>query len=314
MAKLYVEEWQAHYGAPLQVDGDDADAAGVLAEDSPTFAITPEPSADPDRLAFVDGVRRGDAFLYLEDPDTHALAYGVAGAHACGAVLCAGGPPRIDHIRVDRLAIWGSGQSADLPPGPAGYAWRSVSISDTDHDAPLRNLQKRMRGAEGKLAEQLAEDGWTVVCDGPLNFARSTDLPVCGFVKTHHRPLLPVEDRPLIAELDRAQRTPLYAISDRYSCYLRLTGRGPWHGIARIEFPQSAGITEARRVADQMTLVLPRYAGVAHVDPRAPQNLQPIGALETQLSHRLGHPRQAALAVRAAAAAARVTTPVQGAR
>jgi hypothetical protein len=59
-----------------------------------------------------------------------------------------------------------------------------------------------------------------------------------------------------------------------------------------------------------MTLTLPRYAGVAHVDPRAPQNLQPIGALEAQLRHRLGHPRQAALAVRAAAATARITTPV----
>jgi hypothetical protein len=62
-----------------------------------------------------------------------------------------------------------------------------------------------------------------------------------------------------------------------------------------------------RRTADATTLALPRYAGVAHVDPRAPQNLQPIGGLEAQLSHRLGDQRQAAVAVRAAA---RLATPV----
>jgi hypothetical protein len=40
---------------------------------------------------------------------------------------------------------------------------------------------------------------------------------------------------------------------------------------------------------------------VRHIDPRAPQNLQPIGGLEDQLRRRLGHPRQAAQAVREAA-------------
>jgi hypothetical protein len=309
MAKLYVEEWQAHYGSPLQMDGDEAEGSGVLVEDSATFAIAPAPVEPPARLAFVDGVRRGDGFLYLEEDGL--LSHGVAGAHACGAVLCDGARPRVDHIRLDRLAIWGAGRLAELAPHPAGYAWRSVSIADTDHDAPLRALQKRMRDGEGRLAEQLALDGWAVVCDGPLNYARSTDLPVCGFVKTHHRPLLPLEERPRIAELGRAQRTPLFALSDRYSCYLRLVersdGHGPWHGVARIEFPQSAGLEQARRSADAMTLTLPRYAGVAHVDPRAPQNLQPIGALEAQLKHRLGDERQAALAVRAAA---RLAIPV----
>jgi hypothetical protein len=82
MAKVYVEEWQAHYGAPLQVDGDDAEGAGVLVEDAADFAITPAACPPPQRLAFVDGVRRGDGFLYLEEDGV--LSYGVAGAHACG--------------------------------------------------------------------------------------------------------------------------------------------------------------------------------------------------------------------------------------
>lgn len=312
---LYVEEWQAHYGTPLQIDGDDAaEGAGVVVEDHDEFAITPAASEPPERLAFVDGARRGDAYLYLEDADTGVLAHGVAGAHACGAVLCEHERLRCEHIQVDRLVIWGSGRVADVPAGPGGYAWRSVSIADSDHDAPLRELQHRMRQAEGDLAEQLAKDGWAVICDGPLNYVRSSDLPVCGFVKTHHRPLLPPEDCARIGELGRSQRTPLFSISDRYSCYARLVhrgaGHGPWHGIARLEMPQSVGLDEARRVADVMTTTLPRFAGVAHVDPRAPQNLQPIGALERQLRHRLGDSRQASLAVRAAAARARITPEI----
>jgi hypothetical protein len=34
--------------------------------------------------------------------------------------------------------------------------------------------------------------------------------------------------------------------------------------------------------------VLPRYASAPHRDPRAPQNLLPVGQLERALRHRLG--------------------------
>src|SRR4029077_6815898 len=30
--------------------------------------------------------------------------------------------------------------------------------------------------------------GYLTIVDGPLNFVRSRDLPVVGYVKTHHRP------------------------------------------------------------------------------------------------------------------------------
>jgi hypothetical protein len=303
---VYVEEWQAHYGTPLHIDSDLPEGLSAeIVEQSESFAISPKTSDPPTRLAFVDGVRRGDAYLYLEDTASGAIAHGVAGAHARGAALCELGHMRCEHIETTRLVIWGSGYVAALSEVRGGYSWQSASIADSDHDAPLRELQRRMRQSEGQLAESLASDGWTVVCDGPLSFVRSTDLPVCGYVKTHHRPLLVAEEQGKIATLSGGQRCPLFAISDRYSCYLRLVERkanhGPWHGIARLEFPQSAGLSEVQRVADQLTATLPRFAGVSHIDPRAPQNLQPIGALEEQLRRRLGHPRQASLAVREAA-------------
>lgn len=308
--QVYVEEWQAHYGTPLHIDTDlPEDATAEIVEQSESFAISPQEAVRPERLAFVDGVRRGDAYLYLDDTATGVLAHGVAGAHARGAALCERGGMRCDHVVTTRLVIWGSGFIAELPDVRGGYRWLSASVADSDHDAPLRELQRRMRQSEGQLAEQLASDGWTVVCDGPLSFVRSTDLPVCGYVKTHHRPLLAADEQGKIATLGGGQRSPLFVISDRYSCYLRLVERkanhGPWHGIARLEFPQSAGFAEVQRVADQLAATLPRFAGISHIDPRAPQNLQPIGALEEQLRRRLGHPRQAAMAVREAARALR---------
>ena len=312
-SQVYVEEWQAHYGAPLHIDSDaDDGVAAEIVEESESFAISPDRIQGPTRLAFVDGVRRGDAYLYLEDAATGALAHGVAGAHARGAALFENDAMRCDHIATTRLVIWGSGYVAALPDVRGGYRWQNASVADADHDAPLRELQRRMRQSEGQLAEQLARDEWTVVCDGPLSFVRSTDLPVCGYVKTHHRPLLAPDEQAKIATLAGGQRSPLFVISDRYSCYLRLVERkaqhGPWHGIARLEFPQSAGFVEVQRVADQLTLTLPRFAGVSHIDPRAPQNLQPIGALEEQLRRRLGHPRQAAMAVREATRSLRQPT------
>jgi hypothetical protein len=68
---VYVEEWQAHYGTPLHIDGDiDDSASAEIVEESESFAISPDYAELPERLAFVDGVRRGDAYLYLEDAAT----------------------------------------------------------------------------------------------------------------------------------------------------------------------------------------------------------------------------------------------------
>jgi uncharacterized protein len=304
--RVYVEEWQAHYGTPLHIDADlDGGGTVEIVEETKEFGIWPVDVEAPERLAFVDGVRRGDAHLYLEDPTTGAYVHGVAGVHARGAALSDAGKICCGHIEATRLVIWGGGFKTDLPDARGGYRWVSASIADTDPDAPRDELQRRMRQSEGRLAEDLALDGWTVVCDGPLSFVRSTDFPVCGYVKTHHRPLLVPEEHAKIGSLSGGQRCPLFAISDRYSCYLRLVERsaqqGPWHGIVRLEFPQSSGIVEATRVANQLARALPRFAGISHIDPRAPQNLQPIGTLEEQLRRRLGHPRQASLAVREAA-------------
>ena len=53
-------------------------------------------------------------------------------------------------------------------------------------------------------------------------------------------------------------------------------------------------------IADRSAALLPVVASEPHLDPRAPQNLVPIGALERQLRHRMGDPGLVYRALRAA--------------
>ena len=188
---------------------------------------------------------------------TGLVARGVAGSHACGAVVADSNQIMFTNERVQRLVIWGSGTTGELPGVSGGWDWDTRSIAATEPDAPLREIQKRMRQAEGVLAESMCQQDYLVVVDGPLNYVRSRDLPVVGYVKTHHRALLDPEHHKLIPSLQPSQRTSLFRLQDdRYSCYLRLTPAsglsGPWAGIVRLEIPQSAGLAAASRVADDV--------------------------------------------------------------
>lgn len=305
--QVFVEDWSARYGSPYLVGPDDggATARAELVEDGPDLLSHGGGNPPASSVAFVDGVRRLEASLYLTDGEK--LAHGVAGSHACGAVL-ADGTDRMTfaHIRVERLAIFGAGMKATLP-GIGGFLWRSTSVADDSPEAPMNELQTRMRQQEGFLAEELATEGRLVIVDGPLNFVRSRDLPVVGHIKTHYRTLLDPSAHNKVPLLRAGERTSLFRLgTDRYSCYLRLATpavtAGPWSGIVRIEIPQSAGLSESIRTAEEVTATLPRYAGIPWLDPRAPQNLQPVGALERHLRHSLGDPRLANRAVREAVA------------
>ena len=77
----------------------------------------------------------------------------------------------------------------------------------------------------------------------------------------------------------------------RYSWYLRLAmlqGGHSWTGIVRCETSAHLARDDAAAIADRTAAVLPLVASEPHVDPRAPQNLVPIGALERELRHRMG--------------------------
>lgn len=303
---IYMEDWAAAYGPAMLVDpeaevADDAE----LVEDGPDVLAFHDGTPDDGRqtFAFVDGVRRGEGALYLDAGDGTFVS-GVAGAHGVGAaVLAPGRPFRFERCEVTRLVIVGGGTRVELPSVQGGYHWVSASTPLTTPKAPLDELQVRMRSSEGRLAEDLCAAGYLTLVDGPLFYVRSRDLPVVGITKTHHRRLLAPAHHERVALLAPGQRTSLFRLGEeRFSAYVRLAARtrtsGPWAGIVRIELPSAAGQPDAVRVACRVAGMLPRFAGVPHVDPRAPQNLQPTGALERHLRHLLGDGGLASRAIR----------------
>ena len=120
---------------------------------------------------------------------------------------------------------------------------------------------------------------------------------VVGFVKRLLRNYLDPQAPALLPRLEVGERTPVFLIGGRdprYSWYVRIAyGRAiesELTGVARLEAPAARGLDEAQKLADLSARVLPRFASDSTRDPRAPQNLYPIGGLEARLKHRLGDP------------------------
>lgn len=288
--RLYSEDWDPSYGTPATFDFDDSD--GVSLAEGNDAHRAPR-AARPAPMCFIDGRRRVELQLWAEQRLTGQRVPGILGCYAVGAVAVRPGQsPGYEGVRVGRAAIWGGGHQGDLR-SPAGHHWVSDSTTSEDPSELLARLQDRMRLAEGQLALDAAAQGWTVVLDGPLNRIRSLHQLVTGYVKTHRRQLLPPEQHALVPTLGVGWRTALYSAgSDRYTCYIRVgrprPGGSRWTGIARLDFPASAGIEAIVERADQLAATLPVYAGQPHRDPRAPVNLTVVKNLENHLGKQMG--------------------------
>ncbi len=296
------------YGPGLHPE--DAETAPVDAgvEHREWAPIDPAPG-QPIELALVDGAQQVEAWLTVTPPGEATALPGAGFAIAAGAVLAtAGAPARIEGVVVRRHVLTVGDRRLDLPP-TGGFSWEPRAGAAQEATGLARRVGDMRQELELTLAEGLTAEGRLVVLDGPLHFLRDAKGPVVGAVKSHHRMYLGPDEAACVVRLGVGQRTPLFAIGgDRLSWYQRLpgVGTGGWAGILRGEVARSAGVAEAARLADRAAAELPRFAGRAHRDPRAPQNLAPVAALEWRLRHRMGDRRLALRAVRRAAAGARL--------
>jgi hypothetical protein len=136
-----------------------------------------------------------------------------------------------------------------------------------------------------------------VFVDG-LSYRATGRFPVVGVIKRIFDPYVNRAQFALVERLRARERTPLFAILDgtydRYSCFLRLADPRavdhPLAGIVRLEIGAAVGIDRARQLASQAAGMLPQFASTTMRDPRAPQNLLPVGALEQELRRRMGDP------------------------
>lgn len=311
--KLYVEGWAPEYGSPFATDDDLAEPGKVDESVEVDGPWDPIDGVDDgiERVAFIDGVRRVDARLTVDTPQ--GPVPGICGTFAVGAVCWDRTAPRsdIDRVRIDRLAVFGHGVAVPVPVAGAQLAYRSESVTDLDPRALIQHFHGRMRKAEAVMSEAMAQEGTFVIADGPINDLSATEK--VGYIKTHRAPYLSPERSGIVSRLRGGQRTPLFLIGKagpypRYSWYLRLAelaGGHSWTGVVRGEVSSHLPLDLARRVADRTTAILPLVASRPHVDPRAPQNLVPIAALERTLRRRMGDATFIHRSLRSAVAQAR---------
>jgi hypothetical protein len=303
-ARLRVDTWDPERGASWEADDErtppDVD---VHAEGVPWAPIAGADPGRPVQCAFVDGVRRVDVSLFAETDSVIGPA--LAGAYAVGAVW-APADPRIHAEHTTRLLILGRDLRHDAISTGIGDHEVYYGVKTTQKEKPqelIQELQTEMRNAEARLATELFRHNQAelVLLDGPLNYdALPEGGAILGLIKRQTVIYLhDAEPRRVQAALEVGQRTPIFRIQGkfpRWSWYVRLAPRarkidGTLTGIVRLELPGSVELEQARAIADLTAAILPGYASQAGHDPRAPQNLYPVGRLEAELRNRLGHPQ-----------------------
>jgi len=325
--KLFVDAWDPSYGSAIEQSDPEPSGestaqvrANIEREPGAWEPLSPAPDRrTPSTILLVDGVRRIDAHIWVEEPDG-TVHGGLASSYAAGVVRCdlRRGSADVAGARVVRGFFTSSVEAEDIVASNARYQVHRVASTDVTQikqaiQGRLRTLETEVSALARATTETLspthAADDDLLVLDGPLT-GRDQLPRALGYVKTHRVQYLPPELSTVVARLGSGQRTPVFLLGtswNRYTWYLRLPcpPGAPWAGVVRIECSADLPKSEAFALADLAALTLPRFASSPYKDPRAPQNLTPIAGLERKLRGMLGDQR---LLMRGLTAAARRPT------
>ena len=328
--RFAVDSWDPGYGTSFGIEGPPETVTTVVtdvevaADDWDPIAATRLPP--PRATLFVDGVRRIDARIWIDaSGGTGEASMGLCASYAAGAICCCATgahllPPEIRRglFTVDPHAdglVTDAGTYQVFPTTVNEKQGLALSLSAALQQR-LTELEliaavgARSHGADHPGPDHGAPDGSELlVVDGPVR-GREHLPRVLGFIKSHQIAYLEPRLHRLVAALGPTERTPVFLIGgsfDRFSWSLRLPGprSHPWSGIARVECAANVSAADVIALASLSQAVLPRFASEDFKDPRAPQNLYPVGALEQELRRRLGHPGLVYRALRRAAHAGR---------
>ncbi|MGZ6898294.1 MAG: hypothetical protein ACXVLO_15380 [Acidimicrobiia bacterium] len=312
--RFTVDPWDPSYGGSVETQLDPSEVAVNAAIECPADAWGPmEPVAPPaPTVLFVDGVRRIDARVWITD-DEGVSEPGVCASYAAGVVRAA------ERAEVVQTAVRRGVFSASRAMRPIATRYPEVTYApyaaaDGTPESLWIAIQEQMARVEIEMAgvaRAAVDADALVLLDGPVT-NRTHIAGAVGVIKTHAIAYLPRELHLMVGDLPPRARTPLFTIGgrgSRHSWYVRLPGgtETPWSGVVRCECSAAIAPLDAIALAETVTATLPRYASEPHKDPRAPQNLYPVGGLERDLRHRLGDPDLLYRALRLSSAA--VPTP-----
>jgi hypothetical protein len=291
--RFTVETWAPEYGVAADAEQFEDGSERVDVEvERPVAAWAPVPvapdAAQPDRILFIDGVRRIDARVWIHDGDRAHV--GVCASVAAGVVTCSGQRAEVTEVGV-RRAVFAPVASGAGPIVTRHATYAYVPTAGDDPDALYLGIHEQMTGLEMAMA---ASHGCQLaIFDGPLR--GRNDPHGVGYVKTQRVQYLPEPLVPILGRLGAGERTPVFLVGGgrgvtRFSWYLRLPGPRvqPLSGIVRCELPGTGTAADAIARAELVSACLPRFASQPHKEARAPQNLYPIAGLEGVLRRRLG--------------------------
>jgi hypothetical protein len=321
--KLFVDAWDPAYGSAIEAAEAEPTGestaqvrANVEREPAAWCPLTPAPDRRmPGTILLVDGVRRIDAHIWVEEADG-TVHPGLVASYAAGVVRCdlRRGSADVAGARVVRGFFTSSVDAEDIvatgatsaPERGRAARYQVHRVASTDLTQLKQAIQARLRTLETEIStlarattETLSPahgaDDDLLVLDGPLT-GRDQLPRALGYVKTHRVQYLPPDLSTVVNQLGPGQRTPVFLLGTswhRYTWYLRLpnAGAAPWAGVVRVECSADLAKSEAIALADLATLTLPRFASHPYKDPRAPQNLTPIAGLERKLRGMLGDHR-----------------------
>ncbi|KFG01297.1 hypothetical protein IQ62_08500 [Streptomyces scabiei] len=333
--RFHVDGWDPTYGS--SVENAENGIADSTAKVTPHIELAPadwkpvSPSqvSDPGAVLFVDGVRRVEARIWIEQPPSAEPAtspgnavrdarMALCASYAAGAVCCC--PDRGAHLlTIDyRRGLFTTATNAADVPTTAGTYKATITPDDQEQNLAVllsTALQRQLTELEVLVATHartaltghgIPEDSDLLVVDGPLR--GRTHLPrALGFIKSHRTAYLPPDLHAMIATLAPGERSPVFLMGtswDRHAWYLRLpcTPGAPWAGIVRLECAADIPAAAAIELANLSQALLPRYASIEYKDTRAPQNLVPVAGLERELRRHLGNPILLSRALRVASA------------
>jgi hypothetical protein len=324
--RFSVDGWDPAYGMSLEVEEQQLGESTATVEPGVELpagqwrAVDPDPGlALPPALLFVDGVRRVEARIWIDDdaPAADASA-ALCASYAAGVVCCCEQQAHVILVEARRGLFTVAPHASDIVTWAGDYAAHrtapnpAVPMSVTLSQA----LQRRLGEVEVSTAvaaraalsgHGVPPDSDLLIVDGPLRGRQH--LPrALGYIKSHHARYLPLDLHALVGALRPGQRTPVFLMGtswERYTWYLRLPGGSgaPWAGVVRIECSADLKPADAIELAGVSQRCLGRFASAAYKDSRAPQNLYPIAGLERELRRRLGDPRVLYRALRQSSAA-----------
>ena len=315
--RVYIDAWDPSYGSGLEMaDGEPTGQTNAdvrldieLPKESWQPLSPPPDLRAPSSVLFVDGVRRIDSNLWVEEADAVVLP-AIAASYAAGVVRCdlRLGVAEVVSAQVERGLFTPSADAVGLSCGNTRYEVRRVA--GTEPAQLSQAVQVCLQRLEVSVSEQARagapSENDLLVLDGRLR-DRSALPRTLGYIKTHHQHYLPPEQETVVGRLRPGQRTPVFHFGRRwqnYSWYLKLPGPAgsSWSGVVRLEASADLTRPDVIDLADLSTLTLPRFASTPYKDSRAPQNLTPIAGLERRLRGMLGDQR---LLVRSLTAAAK---------